>query len=445
MRGTSMNKTIVIAGLAAAGALGWAAASRATNGMDLEGYGPIAQGQGGVSIANDNGTAAVINNPATLSLMPDGASRIDIAFGMLGPDVEASAPGQATARSNGDAYFMPAFGYITRDGDFSYGVGVFGQGGMGTRYSGESFLALNSGAPVMSEVSVGRLIVPLSYRVSDSLSVAGTLDFLWAGMDMRMAMTAPQAMSMLSGTPTLPMPALGANNYLRVDFADDSQFTGDAMGFGGGVKLGALYHVTSKVRVGVIYHAESELDDLESDSATLSFGDMMTGTSMGAMEGEIEVHDFQWPAMFGGGVAVDATDRLTLSLDVRHILWEEVMNSMDMTFTADTGGSVSFSLPQAWENQTVWCIGAAFKATDALTLRAGYNYGENPVPEANVHPLFPAIVEHHITAGASYAIDDQNSVHVSVVYAPETDATAASGVTSSHSQLNAQVMYSYAF
>ena len=440
-----MRTRIVIAGLAAVGALGWAATARATNGMDLEGYGPIAHGQGGASLASDNGTAAVINNPATLSLMPDGASRIDVAFGMLGPDVEASMPGMPTAHSNGDSYFMPAFGYITRQGDFSYGIGVFGQGGMGTRFAGTSFLALNSGEPVMSEVSVGRLIAPLSYRVSDSLSVAGTLDFLWAGMDMRMAMTAPQAMGMLSGMPTLAMPALGANNYLRVDFADGSQFTGDAMGYGADVKVGALYHVTSRVRVGVIYHAEPELGDLESKDATLSFGDMVTGTQMGSVEGEVKVHDFRWPAMFGGGVAVDATDRLTLSLDVKRIMWEDVMNSMDMTFTADAGGSVSFSLPQAWEDQTVWCIGAAFKATDVLTLRAGYNYGESPVPEANVNPLFPAIVEHHITAGASYAIDDQNSVHLSVVYAPENDVTAASGVTSTHSQFNGQVMYSYTF
>ena len=40
----------------------------ATNGMNLEGYGPIATAMGGASMAYDNGTAAVINNPATLAL-----------------------------------------------------------------------------------------------------------------------------------------------------------------------------------------------------------------------------------------------------------------------------------------------------------------------------------------------------------------------------------------
>ena len=37
--------------------------------MNMEGYGPIATGMGGASMAYDNGTAAVINNPATLGLM----------------------------------------------------------------------------------------------------------------------------------------------------------------------------------------------------------------------------------------------------------------------------------------------------------------------------------------------------------------------------------------
>ena len=271
------------------------------------------------------------------------------------------------------------------------------------------------------------------------------LDFLWAGMDMRMALTAPQAMSMLSGMPTLAMPMLGANHYLRVDFADGSQFTGDATGYGAAAKVGALYRLTPRVRFGAVYHAEPELGDLESHDASLSFGDMTTGMRMGSVDGKVKVHDFRWPAMLGGGVSVDATERITLSMDVKRIYWEDVMKSMDLTFTADGGGSVSMSLPQAWEDQTVWCFGISFKATDALTLRAGYNYGENPVPESNVNPMFPAIVEHHHNGGASYQVDDRHSIHLSLVHVPETEATSAAGITSTHSQFNGQVMYSYLF
>src|SRR5512143_2211418 len=84
-------------------------AAFATNGMNMEGYGPIATGMGGASMAYDNGTAAVMNNPATLSLMPEG-NRLDVALGYLGPHITASTPGAPDAKSSADAFFMPAIG-----------------------------------------------------------------------------------------------------------------------------------------------------------------------------------------------------------------------------------------------------------------------------------------------------------------------------------------------
>lgn len=435
-----MEKTIGLLVVAGATSI-WA-----TNGMDMEGYGPEAQAMGGASIAIDNGTAAVINNPATLSLIPEGGQRIDVALGVLGPDVRASVKGAPEAKSNGDSYLMPAFGWAKRKGDFVYGIGVFGQGGMGTDYSENSFLALNSGNEVRSEISVGRVIAPLSYDVSEKLSIGGTLDLVWAGMDMRMAMTAPQAMGMVTGMPTLPLPQLGQNDYIRLDFSDRSAFLGEAKGLGGSAKVGALYTVNDKMRVGVMYHHKTELGDLKSKEAELSFGSSATGQKYGKMPGTVTIDDFAWPSLVGGGVSVEATERLTLAFDVRYIFWHDVMDAMNMTFKGDDGaGKVKMRLPQDWEDQTVFQVGAQFQATDLVVLRAGYNYGKNPVPESLTNPLFPAIVEHHITGGVGLALAEGQSLDMSVVYAPETEVTNADGVTSKHSQLNAQLMYSYRF
>ena len=62
---------------------GIAAPAFATNGMDLEGYGAVATAMGGASMAYENGAGAMMNNPATLGLMPQG-SGIGIALGFLG-------------------------------------------------------------------------------------------------------------------------------------------------------------------------------------------------------------------------------------------------------------------------------------------------------------------------------------------------------------------------
>src|SRR5512139_4119358 len=81
-------------------------AAHATNGMNMEGYGPIATGLGGASFAYDNGTAAVMNNPATIGLMPEG-NRLDVAIGFLGPDITTSMPGGPSAKSSADLFTMP--------------------------------------------------------------------------------------------------------------------------------------------------------------------------------------------------------------------------------------------------------------------------------------------------------------------------------------------------
>ena len=46
-----------------------AGAAHATNGMLMEGYGPISTGMGGVSQAIDHGNAGMAQNPATLGMM----------------------------------------------------------------------------------------------------------------------------------------------------------------------------------------------------------------------------------------------------------------------------------------------------------------------------------------------------------------------------------------
>src|SRR5574340_270964 len=142
----------------------------ATNGMLMEGYGPIAAGMGGASMAYDNGTAAMANNPATLGLMQDG-SRLDVMLGYVGPDVKTS---MGIGKSSADAFYMPAFGYVKKQGKLTYGAGIYGQGGMGTEYASGD----------MAQVSVGRVIFPLAYAVNDRFNIGGSVDVVWAGMDM---------------------------------------------------------------------------------------------------------------------------------------------------------------------------------------------------------------------------------------------------------------------
>jgi long-chain fatty acid transport protein len=458
----------------------------ATDGMNLEGYGPIATGMGGASMAYDNGTAGVMNNPATLGLMPEG-NRLDVALGYLGPHVSASVPGQE-ASSSANAFYMPALGWVKKAGPMAYGIALFSQGGMGTEYDKNSFMAAGSGQNVRSELGVGRVLFPVAYEVNKNFIIGGSLDFVWASLDLKMALSGAQFSDMVAGLGgtqtygaasgsmvntlvgafTVPqamcggVPCLSSMSWARFDFSDDSPFTGKAKGDGFGGKIGGVYKASDKLALGATYHSKTWLGDLEATGATVSMN--VTGPATGGVAttipvtGKIAVKDFQWPQMIGAGAAYQLSQKTMLVFDYKWINWADVMKSFKMTFTADStqsdpnatafslgGQSLDATLFQKWKDQHVFMLGAAYMLTDVFTVRGGLNITNNPIPNTYLNPLFPAIERNHATLGTGYMLSKASTVDLSYTYAPKVETINGQGVKVSHYQTNAQVMYSYRF
>jgi long-chain fatty acid transport protein len=408
----------------------------ATNGMNVEGFGPIATSMGGASMAYDNGASAMMNNPATLGLGAEGDT-LSLMIGYLGPDVEVVG-GQP---SGGDAYYMPAAGWTRKSGGLTYGVGMFAQGGMGTEYA----MGLD-GLPERSELGVGRLIAPLVYNVDSKLTIGGSVDFVWAMLDLKMAMPIGSMMGLITVPPTGALGgalgSLGSGDIVRISYSDDSDYSGKAKGYGLAGKIGFTYKINDMVNVGGTYHSKTSLGDLETGSAGAQF--IVNGGAQ-TIDGKITVHDFQWPETFGLGVAVQASPELMVVADWKRINWRDVMKSFTMTYAA-MGDSVTFALPQNWENQDVLQLGLAYKAMAALTLRMGASFSDNPVPDSTMHYLFPAIEKNHYMAGFGYAINDSSSIDFSLQHAPKVEQTNSTfGYTVSHSQTSWQLLYSKGF
>jgi long-chain fatty acid transport protein len=492
---------------------GMSAPAFATNGMNMEGYGPIATGMGGAAMAFDHGTAGMMNNPATLGLMASGTSRLDIAVGGLHPDVNTKTAGQPTAGSDGDAYYMPAIGYVRKDGKLAWGAGMMAQGGMGTEYGKNSFLSsydatffgINpggaTGAENRSELGIGRLIFPLSYEVSDTLQVGGSVDYLWGGLDIQMVMSGamfgrfatpggsilgsasgsmvnalPNFIDATTGMPGAvcagPAPACIQDiNWAQFDFSEGSNKMKQELktdGWAG--NIGFVWKAAPNLSIGGVYHAKTSLKDMKGDG-TMNMNVDMNVPAGGAtggpgymtvgITGKLKVIDFQWPETYGIGIAYQANDRLLLAVDYKRINWADVMKNFRMSFTADavqanpmaqqmvTAGAtqMNVNLVQKWDDQNVFMIGGAYKYTDALTLRAGVNLANNPVPKKYMNPLFPATIEDTLTLGFGYAFDKVSSVDFSYTYAPEVSVTNTNwGVKTTHGQSNNwQAMYSHRF
>jgi len=429
-----------------------AGSAHATNGMLMEGYGPISTGMGGASQAIEHGNAGMAQNPATLGMMADGTSRLDVAFGILGPDVSSTMAGMPTAKSGGTSYVMPAFGYVKRSGAYTYGIGMFAQGGMGTEYDATSFMGGGSGLPARSELGVGNVIFPLAYQVNQNLTVGATLKFLWSSLDLKMTAEGMQLAGMAqasgiapTGNLAMALPALAGAPWANISFSDDNAFTGAAKSTGFAASLGATYKVNKDVTMGASYQFKTALDDMKTATSDAS----MSATGGFVDRGQITVIDFQMPSVLALGASWQASPTLLLAADLKYIGWADAMKSFKMRYDSSMmGGSVNFVMPQDWKDQTALSLGLAWKANDALTLRAGMNLADNPIPDTLVNPLFPATVKEHYTLGLGYKISKAGEFNMAVTMAPEVTVTNSSGrapVTITHAQTNWQFMYSHQF
>lgn len=473
-------------------ALASAGPAQATNGMNLEGYGVVATGMGGASMAYYNGNAGMINNPATVGFLKPGESRLALFAGGLAASVSAN-----NQKSQADSYVMPAMGFIRKADQLTAGIGIMAQGGMGTAYDNGSFWgALNPSGPGavdmadaarrtnMSEVGVGRVIFPLAMSVSEQLNIGASLDFVWAGMDVQWLMDgahfadmmpmpgAQQTFGTLSGSMVQRFASMMGPGGIQslgwgyFDFNRSGQYQQQATGTGWAANVGFTYTVNPQWSIGGVYHAKTRISDLRTGDgkASTSFNVDMGGISTTIpVLGQITVHDFQWPETWAIGMAWRPDKRWLLVSDYKRINWADTLRNFRMSFTAsDTqsgmasafaGSSMDLVYRQQWRDQNVLMLGASYSYSERLTLRGGLNLANNPVPDRFMSPLFPAIVTNHLTFGAEYCLSSDCKSRLSGVlsHAPRVSSTnqwnvvAGDNQTVSHSQTNWQMAYGLTF
>jgi len=113
------------------------------------------------------------------------------------------------------------------------------------------------------------------------------------------------------------------------------------------------------------------------------------------------------PQSIAGGLAWQANDRLRLALQVEWVNWSDAFDTLDITLRNGTnrdldalaGAELRDSVPLGWDDQFVFRTGMEYAVREALTLRLGYAFGANPMPEHLVSPLNAAISEHLVSAG----------------------------------------------
>jgi long-chain fatty acid transport protein len=394
----------------------------ATNGMRMIGFGPVQDSMGGASVAAPLDAATVVTNPAGLLAV---GHRLDVGGTYFSPTVKYDATqvgpgGSSTAGldSNFGASYIPTVAYaIPLSAELATGVALCGAAGMGVDYGQNLY-----GGVTKSSYLQARLAPGVAYKLAEGFTAGLTVNAMLARMSYDVA-----------GGMGMP-----------------ERKTANALGIG--AVLGLQYAVTPAVTLGAAYETESFFQDFKFDiPAHTQVVDPSTGATFN-FPGGTEKLAFDQPPVATLGVAVRPVDGLVLALDAEYIFWSRT-NGKDAPKISNGQATGAMPFNMDWSDQAVVKVGAEYAATSDVRVRVGYNYGKSPLnaDRAFENIAFPAIAEHHLTAGVGVQLAKW-TVNATAMYVPEAKLTGANAAqqgiaayTTKMSQVEVDLGASYRF
>ena len=170
-----------------------------------------------------------------------------------------------------------------------------------------------------------------------------------------------------------------------------------------GVTLGVTYKPATDLTLGLAWESQSSFQDYEFDLGP-------AGT---------EKLDFNQPQSLHARRVGLPLETLLIAADVQWINWSATMGDNLPKYTSDTTATGSMAFNMGWSDQMVFKVGAQVTPVRGLDIRLGYNYGKTPLDKTHAFEniAFPAVVEHHLTAGVGYKVADRLTIDVSAMYA----------------------------
>ena len=132
---------------------------------------------------------------------------------------------------------------------------------------------------------------------------------------------------------------------------------------------------------------------------------------------------FDIPESYGAGIAWEVSEALTVAADWQRILYSDITSVGNPLAPLLTGVPLGVANGPGfgWDDSDVYKLGAVYRVTGALTLRAGVSHMDQPIPgsETFFNILAPGVIETHVSLGASWALSDRNEWNVAYTHGLE--------------------------
>ncbi len=382
----------------------------ATNGYFSHGYGTKNKGLGGSGVAMPQDSMAAATNPAGSVWVGD---RADLGMAFFMPDrsyTVTGAPSGAggtfglmpgTYDSDNGLFAIPHFGWNTMlTPDSSFGVSVYGNGGMNTEYE-------NNPPPMNGPFYGGTTGVDLMQLFANINYSRKWGDNSSWGVGLILAAQSFEARGLAS------FAAMVADGN-----ADDLTDNGHDMSYGAGIKLGVQSNLTENFSVGASYQSRTYMTEFDDYSDLFAEGG-----------------DFDIPPTATIGLTFRPAAGHAINFDIQRIWYGDVdavsnpMSNLIANCPLSGGGGTDMQsclggdngVGFGWEDMTIYKLGWQWQMRDDFTLRLGWNYAKQPIPDSEVmfNILAPGVVEHHYTIGFTAIPAKGHELNFAAMYAPK--------------------------
>jgi len=241
-----------------------------------------------------------------------------------------------------------------------------------------------------SAILAGRAMVGVSYAFTHKVSVGVT-----AGADYNSnTLHAPyifQSQPALAGTKTL----LDLHTY----------------GTGWNMSVGAMFEPTKNLDLGVAWKSHTVIvtNGLASGDASALFA-ALGANAPSTFSYHASVKNIL-PQSVNGNIAWHMNPRWTFAFQTDWVNWNNAFVNLPVTLTNGSNATINSvagsptlvdGVPLNWKDQYSFHGGVERMLTENASVRAGYAYGNNPVPAGTLTPLTAAIMTNQISTGFNY-------------------------------------------
>lgn len=389
----------ILIGACAAGMLMPLTAS-ATNGYFSHGYGITSKGQAGAGVATSANAMSGATNPAALAAV---GNRFDFGMEYFTPDRNAdliAGTGSGTNLDGNDdsSFLIPEFAYNHQWGaNKTYGVIVYGNGGMNTNYKA---IAQYAGASSATKTGVDMkqlFIAPtITFKVAPKHSIGVSLNLVYQTFEaygiggfcgFKAATCANNA-----------APGAAASDLVGLSDQGVDSSTGYSL------KVGWTGEFADNFQVGFAYQMKTDMSNFDKYNQLFA-----------------EQGDFDIPSNWTLGVAYQPASGVNLMFDIQQINYTDIASISNANNSSMGALGTSNGRGFGWEDMTVYKLGGEFEVNSNLVMRAGYSTTDQPIGanDTSFNLLAPAVIEEHYTFGVTYTMANKSEINAFLMYAPE--------------------------